>query len=177
MSEPRFSTYLRAAAFHLPLQTLEVVLRNRIVEQLRDYYGDTWWDSDIFLRELNPGSQRVLKQSKRRVLKDRVSISEGQMVAALSFGFWSSLMDPGYDFVPFEDWMAHQPSFEVLFVRRSISRVCILRNRISHHEPVFQMDLSYEYSFIMRVLKWLCPATHDWVRPHCHIPTLLRQKP
>ena len=196
MSEARFSTYLRAAAFdadrarrlyiwnaeigaafYLPIQSVEVVLRNQIVTLAREYFGPQWWGTGDFQKLLNEGSLTALKRAKRDIRRAGHDLNEGQIVSTLSFGFWTSLANPDNGFVPLDEWMPHHPSHEVLFVRRSLLRVSKLRNRISHHEPIFKMDLLREYSFIMELLHWLCPATHDWIRPHCRVAALVRQKP
>lgn len=39
------------------------------------------------------------------------------------------------------------------------------------------MDLSKEFSETMVLLGWICPIKQAWVRPHCRVPDLLRQKP
>ncbi len=39
------------------------------------------------------------------------------------------------------------------------------------------MNLSEEYGAVMELLGWLCPIKMGWLRPHCRVPQLLRQKP
>ena len=55
--------------------------------------------------------------------------------------------------------------------------VATLRNRISHHEPIFKRDLLLDFGELMKLLAWICPDTGAWIRPHCQVPTLMRSKP
>jgi hypothetical protein len=52
-----------------------------------------------------------------------------------------------------------------------------LRNRISHHEPIFKRDLLLDFGELMKLLAWICPSTSAWIRPHCQVAALMRQKP
>jgi hypothetical protein len=38
----------------------------------------------------------------------------------------------------------------------------MLRNRIAHHEPVIDWDLSKHYRNIIELSGWLCPSAADW---------------
>jgi hypothetical protein len=201
LSIDRFGTYLTAAnrdqdralrlyiwnaqmgeAFHTPIQTVEVALRNGVNKALTAKFGADWWREPAFLRLIDRERQLDLQTVQKRINNRQLSMVTGQIVAGLSFGFWVGMLQPRYN--P-EIWGAHLrksfPNLPATESRHSLfktaSAVAGLRNRISHHEPIFKRNLSDDFSTVMRMLKWICPATHDWIRPHCRVPELLRKKP
>lgn len=201
LSTDRFSTYLTAAghdpdraldlylwnaqmgeAFHTPIQAVEVALRNRVHGALVRRFGDDWWSSPHFLNTINPEGLRDLDLVQSRLRARHLSVVPSQIVAGLSFGFWVNLLRAR--FAP-ALWRA---DFRVVFpnlperegretVHKMSQDILRFRNRISHHEPIFKRDLLSDFASVMMLLGWICPATHDWLRPHCRVPLLMRQKP
>jgi hypothetical protein len=55
--------------------------------------------------------------------------------------------------------------------------VAFIRNRISHHEPIFSRDLSKDFQHLLEFLSWICPTKAGWIKPHCRVQEVLRQKP
>lgn len=201
LSAERFGTYLKAAghdphralrlyvwnaqiggAFHTPIQAVEIALRNGVNKALIARFGPDWWRHRRLLEILDRERQADLAIVIKRIRKRQLALVTGQIVAGLSFGFWTGMLQRRYN--P-EIWGAqlraafpHLPITEdrdALF--RLASGVAVLRNRISHHEPIFKRDLSNDFATVMRLLKWICPWTHEWIRPHCHAPELMRSKP
>ncbi|MGJ3264522.1 MAG: hypothetical protein ACFE0R_14935 [Salinarimonas sp.] len=118
----------------------------------------------------------------RRLANRRLTPSPGQVVAGLSFGFCVALLQKRY--VP-PLWSRHLalafPHLPAARTRRDLAegarKVADLRNRISHHEPIFRNDISKDFSELMELLAWICPTTQRWLRPHCRVPDVMRQKP
>ena len=201
ISPERFGSYLKAAghdqvvafelyvwnahmgeAFYTPLQAAEIALRNRIDICLRANFGEHWWRSEAFLLLIAADKRRAIRTVEKRVLKRELPLVTAQIVAGLSFGFWIEVLKPHFAIVSwnetFSEIFPHVPGGESqeTLLEKVIS-IVELRNRISHHEPIFQRDLSKDYATVMTLLKWMCPSTHDWIKPHCRVPAVLRQKP
>lgn len=201
LSTDRFDTYLKAAghdvdrairlylwnaqvggAFHLPIQAVEVGLRNSINTALVAKFGTNWWQNPDFTRLLDRERRSDMDMVQRRIQSKGLPLITAQIVAGLSFGFWVGLLKPAMN-PPL--WSSHlRTAFQHLpphETRTTLFKytgdVAALRNRISHHEPIFKRDLSREFSEIMKLLAWICPTTEAWIRPHCHVPALLRAKP
>ena len=201
LSPDRFETYLTAAgrddaraqklyiwnahiggAFHTPIQAVEIALRNGINKALMARYGQDWWENEAFLNIVDRERRSNLETVQSRIKNRRISLSTGQIVAGLSFGFWVGMLQRRYN--P-DVWGAQLrlafPNLPQTENRNSLFRaagaVSHLRNRISHHEPIFKRDISADYSTMMALLNWISPATHDWVRPHCRVQEVLRRKP
>lgn len=201
LSEPRLNTYLTAAghdwtrawalhvwnakigeAFHLPIQTVEVCLRNCVCSVLTAIYGRDWGTEEKFESLLDKHGKSDLDTVKQRIRNRNLPLVNGQIVAGLSFGFWVSLLQPRYN-PPI--WSSSlRAAFPQLPTGRSrktvasrFSEIASLRNRISHHEPVLKLNVSDEFHKIMEAIDWMCPHTGNLIRPHCRIAIVMREKP
>lgn len=201
LSADRFDTYLKAAghdqaramslylwnarlgaAFHLPIQAAEVALRNSVNTALVAQFGANWWQMLAFDRLVGPEGRADVDMVKRRVQRKGLGMVTAQIVAGLSFGFWVGLLspslNPGLWSFQLRTSFPHLPAHEnrgSLF--KAAGEVANLRNRISHHEPIFQRDLQLDFRELMKLLAWICPESEAWIRPHCELPAVVRQKP
>ena len=201
----RMSTYLKAAggdrekAFHLyawntatsaafygPLQGLEVALRNAIHRQLTVCYGATWYDNPA--AGLDAGCLERIANAKQEVARAGHAAGPSRIVAALSFGFWISLLGPGGRLAPagrradYERTLwrpalrrafPHRTPLTRKQARRPLDDLRTLRNRIAHHEPIFSRDLSQDHQRILDVTGWIAPRVRTWIEGHCRVPMLL----
>lgn len=201
ISDERLGTYLTAAgfdadralklyvwnaqvgeAFHLPIQAVEVGLRNRINIALVSEFGTDWWKQGRLLALLDHERTADLNLVLRRIRNRKLKAGTGQIVAGLSFGFWLGMLQKRYNPSLWSSQLRSAfPSLPADRNRASLAvaaaRVVTLRNRIWHHEPIIGRDLSADHGTVMTVLEWICPVKAAWVRPYCRVPQLLRQKP
>ena len=95
-----------SAAFYGPLQGLEVALRNAIHRQLTGCYGATWYDNPAAgldagcLERIANAKQEVARPPSARTRAASTpaaghAAGPSRIVAALSFGFWISLLGSG----------------------------------------------------------------------------------
>lgn len=170
------------ASFHVPIQAIEIALRNRINHALMAEFGQDWWKNEMFTRLIDRERKRDLKVVRSRIAYKSLTLETDQIVASLSFGFWVGMLQPKYN--P-EIWSKHlRLVFPALpqkedrdYLFRLAGRVADFRNRISHHEPLIKSDSMRIYGDMMTLLQWICPATESWIRPHCDVPKIMRQKP
>lgn len=201
LSADRFDTYLKAAghdqdrairlyiwnaqigaSFHVPIQAVEVALRNTINHALMAKFGAVWWKEPSFTRLFDRERHTDMDMVVRRIQRKGLPLITAQIVAGLSFGFWVGLLQPKYN--P-DLWSSHLrvafPHLPPNETRGTLFKyagdVATLRNRISHHEPIFKRDLLLDFGELMKLLAWICPDTGAWIRPHCHAPALMRVKP
>lgn len=201
LSTDRFDTYLKAAghnvdralnlyiwnarvgaAFHTPIQAVEVALRNCINKALLTKFGPNWWQNQAFTKLLSLERRADLDMVKRRLQSKGLMISTAQIVAGLSFGFWVGLLSPAFNpdlwSSQLRPTFPHLPTTETRGTLFKFARdVATLRNRISHHEPIFKRNLLQDFGELMKLLAWVCPPTESWIRPHCEVPALMRLKP
>ena len=201
ISQPRFASYLTAAghdwdkawrlyiwnaklgeAFHLPIQTVEVALRNRICAVFTARFGRDWGSSQAFLDILDTKLNSDLMTVKHRLAKRSIALDNGQIVAGLSFGFWVGTLRRRYNQqIWSSDLRVAFPLLPADADHRSVStrfsEIAHLRNRISHHEPIFKRNISEDYSKIIGAIDWMCPISTSLIKPHCAVPTVMRARP
>lgn len=169
-------------AFHLPIQAVEVGLRNRVNDALVSEYGQDWWKDERLADILDDERKADIALVLRRIRNRGLSEETGQIVAGLSFGFWVGMLQGRYNK---DIWSRHLrsafPDFPANRNRKTLAsaagRVAFIRNRISHHEPIIKLDLAKENATLMGLLEWICLHKLEWIRPHCRVSALLEQKP
>ncbi len=171
-----------SAAFHLPLHATEVALRNHLATALVASFGPEWWTSRRFAQVAGPHEMASIRRATAGALRPGEPLAASNLIAQLSLGFWVSLLDGRYGQTLWINGVA--PVFqgspdvpERNEIEAAAQAIRTLRNRISHHEPIFSRDLSGDFGRLMQFLGWLSPAKARWIKPHCRIPALLRQKP
>lgn len=201
ISPERFSTYLTAAghdeeralllylwnaqlgeAFHLPVQAVEVGLRNCVDHALRTEFGPSWWIDPAFRTLVDRQQIEAIDAALHDSTRRGVPTTHGGMVARLSFGFWVAMLKPRYNPRLWSRQLRSAfPDLPPAEDRRSLERrtqsIRILRNRIAHHEPIIRRDTSKDYAELMTTLRWMSPAMHDWIAPSCRVPDIMRRKP
>jgi hypothetical protein len=186
LSSARFARYLKAAdgnwevavrlyrwnidvssAFYGPLHWLEVSLRNALNDGLRARYERAdWW----VLAPLDDNGHRKIVHARRKLARrSGPDIGADSVVAELSFGFWVSLLSKGkaYDrvfWVPVLHKAFPHYSGPRQPLHTELTRMLRLRNRIMHHEPIFDHDLAAYREGIYRHIGYLSPIVADQVR-------------
>ncbi|KAF0185948.1 MAG: hypothetical protein FD163_616 [Hyphomonadaceae bacterium] len=173
---------LLCEAFYIIIQTVEVNLRNKINAGLVSSFGENWWEHPRFRKAIESERLRDLEITIQRIMNSNKQINNRRIVAGLSFGFWSAMLGDRYNQYI---WSKHfvniftesTGKFDRKKLRQEITKIVALRNKISHHEPIFQDNLHEHYSRVMKTNYWLCPPTADWAKKLCRVPMLIRQKP
>ncbi len=175
-----------SAAFYGPLQGLEVALRNALHRELAEKYGTNWYDNPA--AGLDDGTLKRLSRARSELRRGRYADDPSHMVAALSFGFWVALLGAGgrtpdggkanYEMTIWRSGVFR--SFpHVRLSRKAVHEpldyLRTFRNRIAHHEPIFDRHLAADYDSLLRVVGWINPKTRDWIEHHSRVPTLLAQ--
>lgn len=166
-------------AFFPVLSASEVCLRNTISARLIDLYGDQWWEDEGFLGQIRNGKRIV--RTARDKLRTRGVVTSGGMTAELNFGFWVNMLLPRHEDV---FWNNLSLSFSELprgityaDLYQRCDNVREFRNRVFHHEPIFERDISLEYRNILELISWLSKDKAEWIRQYSRVMTVLRQKP
>lgn len=171
------------AALLLPLQTVELCLRNALHRELSKGFGEAWFfNPDIRLAHFSSGK---IAKAKEKIEDRRIEATPPRMVAELSLGFWVALLGRSNSYhdrlwVPylhkaFQDEQAQALSREQ--VHNDFDYLRILRNRISHHEPIFHRHLEADYATILRVCAWMDEDVAAWVDSFDDFAVVLAQRP
>jgi abortive infection bacteriophage resistance protein len=148
-----------AKSFLFPLGVLEVTVRNRIHHSLSSAFGTPDWIQDPKAHYAYFNDYTCLSHI---TAKDRLTNLKGappksdELVAALSFDFWSNLLRSEYKSL-WDEGNRLKDAFPLMnpmglgTIRPKVSRVNLLRNRIAHHEPIHTMHLRDELNNISEV--------------------------
>jgi hypothetical protein len=194
LSAERFARYLGAAsskpdalefyawntalssAFHGPLQCLEVGLRNCIHARLSETHGASWFKNTVVLRA---NDISLVAEAEQRVNQTGKELTPGRVVAELSFGFWVGLFANAYDGTIWRTdlYRLFSPRPKRHELHGDLDRLRTLRNRIAHHEPIFQRTLTDDYDRIRRVLRSFAPTLADWMEFHSRVLDVIASGP
>lgn len=171
--------------FHLPLQTVEVSIRNTVSGFLSSRFCPDWPQDERFL-DLVPDRRERTKEAIRKVIRrvndDRHLVTTGRIVAGLPFDFWVGLFTGKYEH-PLWQTTLHKvfPNLPNTSKRKTVHdrlwSIKDLRNRVAHYEPIFDRDLSKEHSEIVSAIRYRCSHTADWIGVHSKLQVALRCKP
>lgn len=185
ISEDRLSTYLNvqngdiksalelylknieySASLFVPLQGLEVALRNSLNDVICVHYDKADWFDDI---PLNDGAKKIIKRARKTAQKNRENARISHVVAELPLGFWLSMLNKSYHqslWIPFLHKAFPEAKKARSEIHERLDHIRTLRNRIAHHEPIFKRHLEQDYQSIIEVLSWICPETAEWIKAH-----------
>ena len=206
LSAPRFATYLQAcngdranalalyrwnievsSAFLVPLNILEITLRNAIVEAIVSVHGGTWPWSTGFIRSLPNPSVPSYSPTRDLQALSRKHRTAGKIIADLKFVFWEKMLSARHDGRLWDN------AFNVVFpnapqvpggnaqnrgeLRDDVEEIRKLRNRIAHHEPIFARPLKLDLDRMVKAVRWRCDTTADWLLEIESVTPLLSNRP
>jgi predicted nucleic acid-binding protein len=173
-------------ALYPSLQSAEVALRNGLHRAATHLFQtDFWFDLqtvpfDPFIRrEVAAARAALAKRGKDGI---RRPVAAGDIVAEVSFGFWTSLTAVQYDRVlwpqafpvAFPNLAPQQRKRKLLSKRFQDIRT--LRNRVFHHEPIWHWsDLRQQHNDLLEAIGWM---NGNWCRSLATVdrfPNVLKQ--
>ena len=171
-----------STTFYGPLQGLEVALRNALHRELSRVCGTSWYD--VPAMPLASHAQDLIREAKTAIARSRKPVIPPRVVAALSFGFWVSLLGPGPSgLYEMRLWrpILHKAFPHAKLARKDVhhplDQLRLLRNRIAHHEPIFTRPLADDYQSILQILAWIYTDTATWIGHHSTVPAVLAARP
>lgn len=169
-----------ARALWSPVRDLEVSFRNAAHRQLAGKWGQAWWVA----RQPNSWGQGEIEAAREKLVRRRRPDSPDDIVAQLSFGFWVSLLSNGNRQGFYRTWY-WSPSLQYLFpeyrgrrdkLHDQFGRMQTLRNRIAHHERIFQRHLEEDYRTAMHLLRLVAPGLADQHDKYGQVPEVLARR-
>ncbi len=167
-----------SSSFHFPLQMAEIALRNSLHCQLEAKFGVDWPSSPRV-----PFDQREVDSfaaARSKIQRGSKTVTTSRLVANLSFGFWVGLLRGPYH------TSLWTPVISRAFPRKIRNRKNIqnryinikeLRNRIAHHEPIFNYLLELKLNEALEAISWHGRETRNWVEQHSTVLEVLQKKP
>ena len=147
-------------SMYIPLQILEVCLRNRINHEMSFIYGANWLNNSMVPLQLN-AKQMITEATKAC----GVNHSNSDLVAEIKFAFWVSLLGPRYDATIWRSVV--QKAFRAkggkkrADVHSRLNALRRFRNRVAHHEPIYS-TASKMHAECLEAISWMCPDTCAW---------------
>lgn len=167
-------------ALYGPLHVAEIALRNALDAALSQYTGrPDWLLSELdFLDEHGRESVAVARA------KLGAAAGQGKLVAELTFGFWTSLLNKRYEQTL---WVkAIHGAFPGLAAsertRRTVSsrmeKIRDLRNRVFHHEPIwYRQTLAADHADLRAAIGWLSPFASALAEELDRFPEVFETRP
>jgi len=160
-----------------PLQTLEVTIRNTVHDVMSESHGARWFDNPNLLRA---AEQRMVGDATQHLYTMGKQPTPGKVVAELSYGFWVGLFANVYDATLWRSDLVGIFTPRVKGRRglhESLDRLRTLRNRIAHHEPIFQRRLVEDHTRLRTIVGFLSGPTLQWLDHHTTVPDVLSTRP
>ncbi|CAN5805944.1 Abi family protein [soil metagenome] len=167
---------------------LEVFVRNALQPNLqawhrsRHHQGCWLDDPDEVLHESLRNKISIARRDLERLKKLPLDQQlPGQVMTGLSFGFWVDLLRSDYHTSLWTPWLHKSfPHFAgsrrgVVYLR--LQKLRKLRNRIAHHEPIYEELVKELHSDLLKVLGWIDPALAHWVQDGSRTIELWNNRP
>lgn len=174
-----------SAALMAPLHICEVVVRNAVSDALEVSYGNNWPWSPGFERSL-PNPTHGYSQPRDLLAAKRGAHTVGKVIPELKFVFWQKMFTSRHDF---RVWGTHlRRVFPNLDSTKSVAQhrqtiyddlehIRMLRNRIAHHEPIFQRNLADDFVKITALIGFRCQVTANWMLANQQATAMFVTKP
>lgn len=161
------------------LAMCEISMRNAVATAIQSTYGDKWAWNTAFLTSLQKNAKEPLVKINEKF--DAID----KIIPELPFYFWQSIFTARFDSkiwqhalvatLPNADHSDLKHLRETVF--NDLEKIRKLRNRIAHHEPVFNRNLSDDYKRIVKIIEYRCQDTAKWVHSWQKVTLLLQERP
>ena len=205
LSEPRYAHFLAArgqdhdraielykwnvevsAAFFELLHHLEVLMRNAVDQQfpatpinhaITQVPTSDFWLTDPAI--LSPKAIDIVSEAASRLNQEGDPLTRGHLIAQQSFGFWQNLFRPHYNLL-WASTLKH--AFPNGNGKRSqvaglLEKIRQFRNRLAHHEPVFDGGLASQHLRILRVAHLIDHDASVYIDHNSRAQALLAAEP
>ncbi|WP_250009627.1 hypothetical protein [Actinoplanes sp. M2I2] len=172
-----------SAALAATLGHVEVVLRNALHESLTNWseaeFAESKWylDAGGLLQARAVKDIRVARERAGR--NGRRSETPGRVVAELNFGFWRYLLASYYDATLWRQalYEAFPGQARRRIIQDAVEVLHLSRNRLAHHEPMFNRPVDDIRITALELAGWICPVSRTWIERRCSVSRLLGRRP
>lgn len=184
-------------ALYVPLQYLEVALRNRLAPVLDEVYTDKWFIQPPPRHEKAVQDAITIVKRDKNDLKDDSrfysqfadEINQGptnvnNVIPAISFGAWVAILKDDSAiraklpqiFTCVDQQRLATPKFQdEIFDKLDTMRK--LRNRIAHHGAIFDLDLGTMYRDLDELIMALCKTTGEAMQRRSYFLSVWQSQP
>jgi hypothetical protein len=176
---------------------VEVTMRNAIHDTLVvSRNAPDWYDEPGLL---GPREAEAIRKAKQDIVAAGKAIVPGRVVAAVTFGFWTGMLSSLYGESPKGTPLWTRDGNALLgvafphlaprlrhrsYVHRRFNTIRLLRNRIMHHEPIWQdvrlqsgalIDLETLHRDMLEAIGWVDPAVRASIAALDRFPACLHR--
>lgn len=169
-------------AFYLPLHIAEITSRNAIHSALL-YRGERWYENKTFRRILEPYYDRELEKALADE-RDRHggAVDAHHLVSALPMGFWQHMTSGRFERFLFprgiQKNFRHAPwSKSRQDLHDLIEGLRRWRNRIAHHNAIFDRSPVTRYQETLELISWCSPDLSHWVASRSRVSQVINERP
>lgn len=141
------------------------------------------------LRDIHKVRSRVLRSLARKnaaairrgLTPAKTSVSVNDVVAGLDFGFWTTMLDSVFEQSLWRTILYHAfPHYPRITglpltrapIERRFNDLRQLRNRVMHHEPLFDRNLAQDFASISDAIAWMYDDVGPWIDHHSRWPII-----
>lgn len=157
------------------LSLVEVALRNHLDMGVTAKFGSDWLtNGSVLLKD----QEKQVQDAKDKLVEYGKDVSKANIIASLTFGFWPSLFSEAYRKRKIH---ADVKIIKAAFPRipshfrnpEELSRICTsirnFRNRVFHHEPIFNIrDLVQKVRDMENLINWMNEKVFDMKAELCN---------
>ncbi len=137
-------------SFYPILAALEISLRNRLYTAIAKLKGNDWLLNEIDKQSiLSKNERNILLEAYKKLNNKHKSITNGAIIAEMTFGFWINLCKKSYKnslwdkqgffnnvFPDFDSYFSSPTWDKTKVIFPELKEILRLRNRIFHHEII-----------------------------------------
>lgn len=154
------------------LHYFEILLRNQVDKVIRRYYGEDWLLKIPPTLMISDKDIKKISEIINKIKRERRSkLSHDNVLSQMTFGFWCAFFHKKYDPVLWHRKNALKSLFPYLpkcnrtrvYIEQKILKIKIIRNRIAHHEPVWNHRVSVDevHKICCELIKAVSPDALD----------------
>jgi hypothetical protein len=178
------------------LQSLEIAFRNELARAASKLTASRTFRTAGIPSWLDATPTMLMERERQKVLaaKERIGgdprrWTEGRLIARLDFGFWVTLCGDAYADTRAEGPRLWPRALDVAFQKRPrtvttraevfhrFDRIRRFRNRVAHHQSVWNQDYLAQHEYILESLGWISPKLSDAMRQMSPAPAVFRAGP
>lgn len=177
------------------IQAFEVTIRNALDEALEVKYGVDWPTDTGLHRSLETKNLRKLQSAIDKLTRPhwrapagtpRIPLCRHSLISELTLGFWQGFFTQRFERHLLSSTlpsifpnMDHTTSVTTrrLHLHGLVEDIRELRNRIAHHEPIFDRSITLVHRSLLTLVDYRCQQTRSWIQVSFPITALISQKP
>lgn len=180
-------------SFYPVLSALEIALRNRLYNAVASLKSNNWLIEEVNTQNILSDNERnILLEAYKKLNNKHKSITNGAIIAELTFGFWINLCKKSYKnslwdkqgffdsvFPDFDNYFISPTWDKTKVIFPELRDILRLRNRIFHHEIIINNKNGIEncYDKTHRVLYSLSKEYAEIFEDSFRFKDIIKQKP